>query len=130
AAARSTSWIAARDRRAVERRVERVFVELEPPAQRLACATAPREAFPAFLDPRRLAEHVRALAPVGLDDRERLERIAGLCARAADAIGALQRCDRPVAAAACRHARTTTNQLPANSASPPPSSPASSSGTK
>ena len=114
--------VAARDGRAVERRVERLLVEVEPPAQRLSGAAAPRQPLPAFLDPGRLAEHVRALTPIGLDDRQRLERVTGLDARAADAVVTLERGDRAIAGAAARHARTTTNQAPAWTTSPPPSS--------
>src|SRR4029453_2618185 len=51
ASARSASRVATRDRRTVERRVERVLVELEPAAQRLAAAPGPRGAFPPFLAP-------------------------------------------------------------------------------
>ena len=52
--------IAPRDRRAVERRVERVLVEPEPAAQRLAGAAAPGPALLALDHARRLAEEVRA----------------------------------------------------------------------
>ena len=88
--------VAARDRGAVEGRVELVLVQLEPAAQRLAGAAAPGAALLALDDPRRLAEHVRALAGAALDDRQRLERVAGLDARAADAVVALERGERAV----------------------------------
>ena len=62
AALRVLARVAARDRGAVEGRVELVLVELEPAAQRSAGAAAPRAALLALDDARGLAEHVRALA--------------------------------------------------------------------
>src|SRR5581483_5638867 len=93
---RRASGVAARHRRAVEGRVELVLVELEPAAQRLSGATAPRPSFFALDDARRLAEEVRALALTGCDDRQGLERVAGLGACAADTLVALHRRERPV----------------------------------
>src|SRR6266511_18987 len=130
AAGERAPGVTACDGRAVERRVERLFVQVEPPAQRSPGTPAPGQPLLCLLDPGRLPEHVRALPTVRLHDRERLERIAGLGARTADPVVALQRDDRAVATAAPRHARTTTNQSPAKSVSPPPSSAVSSSGSK
>src|SRR3954466_14028433 len=143
AAARRLAGIAARDRRAVERLVELVLVELEPAAEGAARAAPPRQAaglFPpraphrrgldSFLPPRRLPEDVRTLAAIGLDDRERLEREARLDARPADAVVPLQRRERAVARAPARQERTATNQWPAKRISPPPSSAARSSAVK
>src|SRR3954469_17327163 len=130
AAARRLAGIAARDRRAVERLVELVLVELEPAAEGAARAPPPRQALDSFLHSRRLPEDVRTLAAVGLDDRERLEREARLDARPADAVVPLQRRERAVARAPARQERTATNQWPAKRISPPPSSAARSSAAK
>src|SRR5262249_45473418 len=62
------SRIAAGDRRAVERRVELLFVQLEPAPQGLARAATPGAALLAFDDPGRLAVHVRDLACVHVAD--------------------------------------------------------------
>src|SRR5437763_13979701 len=61
--------IAAGHGRAVERRVELALVHLKPAAECSSCLAAPRPPLLALDDPRRLAEHVSALALVGLDDR-------------------------------------------------------------
>jgi hypothetical protein len=90
AAGRRLARIAARHRGAVEGRVEVVLVELEPASQRSAGSAAPRATLLALDRARRLAEHVGALALIRLDDRERLERVAGFGARAADALIALE----------------------------------------
>ena len=55
--------IAARDRRAVERRVELVLVQLEPAAQRLARPAAPRPALLSLDDPRAPARRGTRAAP-------------------------------------------------------------------
>src|SRR5207253_2950700 len=112
AAAACLAGVAPSDGGAVERRVELVLVELEPAAQSTARAAAPRQALHAFLHSRRLPEHVGALPLVRLDDRERLQRVAGLDAGAADAVVALKRGQRSVARAAPRQERTATNQRP------------------
>src|SRR5215217_6558041 len=106
AAGRRAAGVAARDRRAVERGVELVLLELEPPPEGLAGAAAPRPPFLALQDPRRLPVQIRALAVrPRRDHRERLERVAGLDARAADRLVALQRRERPVGGAAACHSR-------------------------
>src|SRR5215211_6360789 len=130
AAAPRLARIAPRDRGAVEGRVEVVLAELEPPPQRAAGPTAPRASLLALDRARRLAEHVGALALVGLDDRERLERVARLDAGPADSLVALQRGNRAIARAAARQERTATNQRPANSVFPPPSSRERATGSK
>src|SRR5215475_5808542 len=120
--ARCFARVAASHGRAVEGRIELVLIELEPAAQRPARASTPGQALQALVGARRLAEDVRALAFVRLDDRERLEREAGLHAGAADAVVTLERDDRAVARAAPGQERTATNQCPPKSVSPPPSS--------
>ena len=65
---RRASGIATGHRRAVERPVEVVFVQLEPAAKRLAGATAPRATLCSFDDARRLPVHVRALVEVLVHD--------------------------------------------------------------
>src|SRR6266508_361870 len=131
-AARCASRVAARDRGAVERRVELLLVELEPPAQGLACATTPGTALFSLDDSRRLPENVRPLSRTAFEDRQRLERVARLGARAADAGVALKRVQRAVRRAPAGQAgeRTTTNQRPSKRTSPPPSSEASPSPVK
>src|SRR5262249_20993388 len=130
AAGRRLARVAAGDRGAVEGGVELVLVELEPAAESPAGAAAPRQPFHALDLPGRLAEHVRALSRVRLHDRQRLERVARLRARPADAVVALERSRRAIARVPARHAWTTTNQFPAKTVRPPPSSAASSSGSK
>src|SRR5262245_16999809 len=122
---RRPTRVAARHRGAVERRVERVLVEPEPPAQRLPGATSPRTPLLALEDAGCLAEDVRLLAGVPLEPKP------GLGARPARTIVTLERRERPVRRAAPRHTgeRTTTNQFPPNTTSPPSSS-ASSDATK
>src|SRR3954452_15096901 len=61
AARRLASRVAARHRGAEERRVERLLVELEPAAERLACAPPPRQALLALDDAGRLSVHIGAL---------------------------------------------------------------------
>ena len=68
--------VAARHRRAVERRVEGLLVEVEPAAQRPAGAPAPRPPLLALHDPGGLPEQVGPLAEPPLEDGERLERVA------------------------------------------------------
>src|SRR5436309_685655 len=70
--------VAARDRGAVERRVELLLLELEPAAQRAAGPPPPRQPLLALDHARRLAEEVRALPGTGHPHGQRLERIAGL----------------------------------------------------
>lgn len=84
ASRRWTAGVTARHRCAVERRVERVLVQLEPAAQRLPGAAAPRQALFAFDDAGRLAVQIRVLIRERRAHRERLERIAsfGACAAA------------------------------------------------
>src|SRR5215470_14381825 len=72
AAGGRAAGIAARYRRAVERLVELLLVELEPAAKRLACTAAPGSALLALDDARRLAVHVRALARVQIANRQGL----------------------------------------------------------
>src|SRR5581483_2417218 len=121
-ARRRPAGIAARDRRAVEGGVELVLVEVEPAAEVLPGAAAPGSALVALDRPRRLAVDVGALAFVTFEHRQGLERVAGLDARPADTVVALQRGERAVARAPPRHARTSTNQRPSKRTSPPPSS--------
>ena len=75
---RHAPGIAACHRRAVERRVERLLLELEPAAELLAGAAAPREPLLALDDPGRLSEEIRVLAGERAPHRQRLEREAGL----------------------------------------------------
>src|SRR4051794_10452452 len=70
--------VTAHDGSAVERGIEGVLVEVEPAAEGLARAAAPRAALAALDDSRRLAVHVRALALVALEHGQRLEAVAGL----------------------------------------------------
>ena len=86
AAGGSPAGIAARDRPAVERLVQRVAVEPEPPAQCLDRHGRARAAARALDDPGRLAEEVRALAVERRAHRPRLELVAGLEAGAAAAL--------------------------------------------
>ena len=130
AAFRVLAGVAARDRSAVEGRVELVLVEPEPAPECLARAAAPGSALLAFDHAGRLSEHVGALAGVGLDDRERLDGESRLGTSAADPVVALERGDRAIVRPASRQERTATNQRPARTVSPPPSSAASRSGSK
>src|SRR5262249_15443623 len=128
-AGRCLPRIAARDGGAVERRVELVLLEPEPVAQSASGATAPRTSLEPLLDARCLAVQVRPLVVDRRDHRQRLERVARLGAGTAGAEVALERAQRAVGRPAPRHAaRTATNQRPAKSVSPPPSSAASPSG--
>src|SRR4051794_35903993 len=77
--------VAARHRRAIERRIELLFLELQPTPQGLARAPAPRTSLVSLDDARRLPVHVGALTCVHVADRPRLERVARLDAGAADA---------------------------------------------
>src|ERR687897_3450737 len=122
AARRRPARVAARDRRAVEGRVELVLVQLEPAAERLPGAAPPGQPLLALDDPGRLAVDVCALARVRLDDRQGEEREALLGAGAADAVVALEGGDRAVRRAAPRQARTATKYVPSWRISPPPSS--------
>src|SRR5262249_54460940 len=130
AARRRLARVAAGDRGAVEGGVELVLVELKPAAESPAGAAAPRHPFHTLDLPGRPAEPIGALSRVRLHDRQRLERVACLRARPADAVVALERSRRAIARAPARHAWTTTNQFPAKTVRPPPSSAASSSGSK
>src|SRR5581483_4373313 len=121
-AGRRPAGVAARDRGAVERLVERGLVEVEPAPERPARAAAPRPTLDALEQTGRLADEVRELPRAPLEDRQRLERVAGLGARPAPAVVALERGERAVARAAPRHAATSTNQRPSWSTRPPPSS--------
>src|SRR5437868_13870516 len=96
AARRSATGIATRHRRAVERRVEGVLVQLEPAAQRLPGAPAPWQALLPLDDPGRLPVHVRALVRVRRAHLQRLGRAARRDAGPAAGAVALARGDRPV----------------------------------
>src|SRR6185503_11671860 len=91
--------IAARDGRAVERRVEALLVYLEPAAKRLSGATAPGAPLGALDHPRCLAHDHGDLPCSAFEDRQRLELVPGLSAGAADAVVPLKRGERPVAGA-------------------------------
>ena len=132
AAGSRTTRIAASDRGAVERRVERVLVEPEPAAQRLAGPTSPWPALLALDHARRLAEEIRRLSHMPLEHRTRLDRKPSLRARTARTVVTLERGERPVRRPPPRHPRerTTTNQFPSKRTSPSPSSSASSGATK
>src|SRR5919108_688779 len=130
ASARRLPGIAAGDGGAVEGRVEVLLVQLEPATERPAGAAAPRQAFLALDRAGRLSVDVGALPGVRLDHRPRLERIAGLDAGAADAVVALERGDRPVRRPAPGHGEATITKSRLRWSTRPPSSSASSSGTK
>src|SRR5205823_6125616 len=87
----SPARIAASHGCAIEGRVELVLLHREPPAQRLASASAPRPSFDALDHAGCLPEEVRALALTGRDHRQRLERVARFRARTAARLVALQR---------------------------------------
>src|ERR1700746_808707 len=106
AAEKRPTRVTARDRRAVERRVELFLVELEPAAQRSARATAPRASFLAFDESRRLPVHVGALIDTFIADRPGLEGKSCFDARPAHAQVALQRLQRAVRRTTTRQART------------------------
>ena len=97
--------IAARDGRAVEGRVEPLFVQLQPATKSLARAAAPRTALLAFDDSWRLPDDDRALTRAPFEDGQRLEPIARLDARAANAVVALQRRERSISSASPGDAR-------------------------
>src|SRR5262249_45733550 len=118
------------DRGAIEGGVELVLVELEPAPKRPARPASPGEAFLPFDGARGLPEDVRTLARVGLNDRERLERIPGLLAGSADAAVVGEGSRSAVARPSPSHASTATNQRPAKSVRPPPTSSASDPGSK
>src|SRR5262249_2136810 len=90
----SPARVTASHGRAVERRVEGVLVELQPASQGPAGASAPGPLLESLDHARRLAQQVRPLAPVALDDRPRPDRVAGLEAQAARPVRALKRPDR------------------------------------
>src|SRR5919202_1894058 len=98
-----SAGIAARDRGAVERGVEFALLQVEPAAKCLTRLAAPRPPLASLDRAGRLAEHVRALPLVRLHDRQRLERVPGFDAGAADAGVSLERPQRAVARAAARH---------------------------
>src|SRR5436305_14935168 len=93
---RRATGIATCDGRAVERRVERVLVQLEPAAERLPGAAAPRQALFAFDDAGRLSVQVRTLVRERRSHGQRLEREACLDARATAREIALQRRKRSI----------------------------------
>src|SRR5437879_3767378 len=74
---RRLARVAARDRGAGDGAVDLLLLGLEPAAKRPAGAAAPGPPLLAFDYAGRLAEDVRALADVRLDDRRRLQWIAG-----------------------------------------------------
>ena len=77
AAARDAARVAARDRRAVERRIERLLVELEPRTQRATGPALPRRAGGALDDSRRLPVEIRPSSRCALDDgRDSIEKPA------------------------------------------------------
>ena len=104
-AGRRPAGIAARDRGAVEGRVELVLVEVEPPAQRLPGTATPRSEFRSLDDPGSLAVDERALAEVPLQHRPGLERKPCLGAGAAAAVVGLERCQGAVRRPASGHPR-------------------------
>src|SRR5438045_1004063 len=81
----ATRWratgVTPRHRSAVERRIELVFVELEPATERSPGTSAPRAPLFAFHDAGRLAVHVGALVDAVVADRPGLEWEAGFDAR-------------------------------------------------
>src|SRR5262249_13185395 len=79
--------------------------------------TSPRETLDSLLLARRLAEDIRALVAVGLHDRQRLEWVTGLRARAADPVVALERGDGAVGGAASRQLWPMRSRLPSGSLS-------------
>jgi hypothetical protein len=87
---RRSPRVAPGDRGAVEGGVERLLVEIEPAAQVLAGASAPGPPLLPLDHAGRLPVHVRTLVLVSLQNGQRLERIAGLGACAADTGVALQ----------------------------------------
>jgi hypothetical protein len=97
-----TGWmapgIAARHRRAVEKAVEFLLVELEPATQRPAGATAPRPPLLALDDSRRLPDDHGALTRSAFEDGQRLQREPCLRARAANAVVPLQGGQRAIEA--------------------------------
>src|SRR5882724_2859194 len=109
-----TSWITPCHRRAIEGSVELVLLEVEPAAERLACAAAPRPPLLSFDHAGRLAVHVCALPEPLVQHRQGLEGKAGFNTGPAHAEVTLQRSVRTVERAPTRQARTTTNQLPLN----------------
>jgi hypothetical protein len=96
--------IAPRHRSAVERRVERGFVQLEPTSQRPARAAPPRPSLDPLDRAWRLAEEVRALSRYTLEHRLGIERESRLEAGAAAAVVALKGCKASIGATARRHA--------------------------
>src|SRR2546423_449256 len=114
--------ITAGDGRAVERGVELFLVQLEPASECPAGATSPGTALGALDHARRLAVHVGALAHELAQDRQRLERKAPLGAGTADPEVTLQRSEGAIRGAPARQARTTRNQRPSKTISPPSSS--------
>ena len=75
---RGPSRIAARHRGAVERGVEDILLEAQPPAERLSRATAPRAPLRALDEPGCLPDQVRAAAGSTVYDRLRFQRVSGL----------------------------------------------------
>ena len=123
AAARARTREAAGDGGAVEAAEELLLVESKPPAERPAGASLPRQTGLRLDSAGRQPEEVGRLARRPGDDGARVDRVAGREATAAPQVVALESADRSIAAQ--RGERTTTNQSPAWSTSPPPSSPRS-----
>src|SRR5207247_6489640 len=105
AAGRCPAGIAARDRGAVERRIERILVQLEPAAERPAGTAAPGQPLLALDDARRLSVHIGALICERRAHGQRLERVARLGARTAAREVALKRGEGAIARLADGHAR-------------------------
>ena len=111
AAAGASARVAARDRAAVERRVELVLFQLEPAPQCGARPTAPGAALFALDHPGRLPDNQGALPSVSLDDRERGERKPRVGACPAAAIVALQRVEGSVRSPSTHAAPRTRDAL-------------------
>src|SRR5262245_39542148 len=88
--------VAARDGHAVERLVEDLLVEAEPAAQGFPRTAPPRAQLHTLDDPGRLTDEERTLTRVPLEDWVRLDSEAGLRARPAGAVVALQGGKRPI----------------------------------
>ena len=113
APSRRAARIAARDRRAIERSVERILVHLQPGSERAAGASAPWPQLGALDHSGRLAVEVSPVLAATFEDRQRLDGVAGLRACAAATVVALERRDRAI-----RHGPPTVRPWPDRS---PPS---------